>query len=198
LNMRKAILLVSLILVLLTGIGLGSYWIHTQPIWVCDSQHDPKVLSHLPNRNKLVVDWIETHGTDLAPTYEEAVCTEFVINVLDHFGPLSKDEKRKLRIITQENIIELLNRRSSVIRGVQTALYQSHRGIIIERAEDVRPGDFVQIWNVYQGQEYGHCGIVFDIVPHQSLTLYSSHPLTGGYGKQQYLWPDQAYFVRLK
>jgi hypothetical protein len=68
----------------------------------------------------------------------------------------------------------------------------------IKESTDALPGDFVQFWNVFKGQAYGHCGIVLDIQPNKTITLYSSHPLTGGYGKQAYLWPDKIYFVRLK
>ena len=63
--------------------------------------------------------------------------------------------------------------------------------------ETILFGDFVQFWNAYLGIPYGHCGVVFAVEPYKSLTIYLSLPVTGGYGKQKYLWPDHVFFVRL-
>ena len=79
-----------------------------------------------------------------------------------------------------------------------TALLRNNKGIEIKDSSEVLPGDFVQFWKVFQGRAYGHCGIVLGIEPNKTLTLYSSHPFTGGYGTQEYLWPEKTYFVRLK
>ncbi|NUQ22986.1 MAG: hypothetical protein HUU34_03470 [Saprospiraceae bacterium] len=72
------------------------------------------------------------------------------------------------------------------------------KGIEIDKFKDVKPGDFVQFWNLFKDKEYGHCGIVLEIVPNESITVYSSHPVTNGYGKHKFLWPDKIYFARLE
>lgn len=175
------------------------FWAHTQPVWVYPHrQADRTFLDALPSRNKAVIAFIEAEGAHIAPTYAQAVCTEFVIEAIEPFAPLTREEKRAVRIITDQNLMTLVQAESPVIKGVQQALVQGRKGMMVTHVEDVRPGDFVQFWNVYGGHVSGHCGIVAAITPHRTVTVYSSHPLTGGYGRQLYLWPDKAFFVRLQ
>lgn len=174
------------------------YWIRTQPIRVEDQKIDSVVLTNLPSRNKQLLDFIEAKGKSLAPRYDEVVCTEFIINVIDPFKPLSATDKRAIRIITDGNLPALVHDDAPIIRGVQQALVDSGKGIAIPSAGQVLPGDFVQFWNVYNGKAYGHCGVIMEIAPEKSLTVYSSHPMTDGYGKQKFLWPEKTYFVRLQ
>ena len=195
---RKLILTITFGVVLTGLVLFGNYWINTQPIWLVDHRVDGKFLTDVPARNKQIIDFLEENGKRIAPNYGDVDCTEFVINVIDNFDTLTKAEKSQIRIITKENLRDLITTGSPIIKGVQTALVQGDKGIEIKWPEDVRPGDFVQFWNKYQSREYGHCGVVLKIDPNKSLTLYSSHPLTNGYGKQKYLWPDKVYFVRLK
>lgn len=196
--MRKLILTITFGVVL-TGLFLfGNYWINTQPIWLIDRGLDEAFLTEVPTRNKQIVYFVEANGMRIAPNYKDVVCTEFVIKVIDNFDPLTTEEMNEIRILTKENIRDLIKNESSIIKGVQTALINADKGTEVKRIEDVRPGDFVQFWNVYQGKEYGHCGVVFEIDANESLTLYSSHPLTEGFGIQKYFWPDKTYFVRLK
>jgi len=176
----------------------ASYWINTQPVWIVDNEIDNNALEKLPLKNKRIVELIEVNGKDIAPNYKDVACTEFVIRVIDNFDPLTRGEKDDIRIITNKQLDSLINNESPIIRGVQTALLNGDKGIRIDKIEDIKPGDFVQFWNLYEGKEYGHCGVVFDINPNKTITLYSSHPLTDGYGKQAYLWPDKLYAVRLK
>lgn len=197
--MTKKITIGTAIILTITGISIfASYWVNTQPVWVVDTQMDIDVLDNLPVKNKRIIQLIETKGKEIAPTYKDVACTEFVIKVINNFDTLTKKEKNDIRIITNKELDSLIDYESPIIRGVQTALLNGNKGIRVDRIEDVKPGDFVQFWNLYQGKEYGHCGVVFDIDANKSITLYSSHPLTDGYGKQEYLWPDKLYVVRLK
>jgi hypothetical protein len=195
---RKLLLVLTSGIIIVGLIFFGNYWINTQPIWLVNSKVDYKILDKVPVKNKEVIYFIEANGRKIAPGYDAVVCTEFVIKIIDAFEPLTKEEKNLIRILTKEELGNLIRNDSSVIKGVQIALTKSNKGVEIPNSADVRPGDFVQFWNIYQGKEYGHCGIILDIDPNYSLTLYSSHPITDGYGKQMYLWPDKAYFVRLK
>jgi len=196
--MRRIVISLFSGIVIIGFFIFGSYWLNTQPIWVIDSQIDSVMLSKLPTKNKQILELLEAEGKQMAPTYNDVVCTEFVIKVIDSFEPLSKIEKNDIRIITTENLDSLVQNESAVIKGVKTALLKEEKGIDIVKCEDVRPGDFVQFWNVYQNKVYGHCGVVFNINANKTITLYSSHPFTDGFGKQEYLWPDKIYFVRLK
>jgi hypothetical protein len=177
---------------------LGTIWFNTQPVWPVDREIEIGELKNLPVTNRKVVELTATKGHDLAPTYESAVCTEFVIKVIDGVNPLTETEKNDIRIITNSRLDSLIDADSPIIKGVQTALLRNGKGTEIAETKKVLPGDFVQFWNVFQGKAYGHCGIVLDIEPDKTLTLYSSHPFTGGYGAQEYLWPEKVYFVRLK
>ena len=66
------------------------YWTSTQPLAFRLPQANASVPADVPARNKQVIDFIESQGKALAPTYNEAVCTEFVIHVVEHFVPLTR------------------------------------------------------------------------------------------------------------
>jgi hypothetical protein len=196
--MQKIIFIGVFALVLIGLSFFGNYWFNTQPIWVLERGIDQNVLNDIPIKNQRIINFIEANGKTIAPDYNDVVCTEFVIKVIDKFSPLTPDEKNGIRILTNDDLGDLIKSESPVIKGVQTALVSGGKGTEIKRIEDVKPGDFVQFWNLYQGKEFGHCGIVLEINPNETLTLYSSHPLTNGFGRQVYLWPDNVYFVRLR
>jgi hypothetical protein len=199
LTLRKILIAITVGLSL-TVVGLScSYWINTQPVWLFKNKTlDKNIITSTPDQNIEIINFIETNGQELAPNYKGAVCTEFVIKVIDKFNNLSQEEKRSIRIITTDELDSLIKMDAPIIKGVQTALTQGKKGTEIYKLEDVRPGDFVQFWNVFNNKEYGHCGIVLEIHPNESITLYSSHPVTNGYGKQKFLWPDKIYFARLE
>ena len=176
----------------------GNYWINTQPIGIVASKISAPIAQTIPAKNKSIIDYIEKHGQSLAPNYESVVCTEFVIKVLNQFTTLTRNEARGIRIITSEDLVELINTGDPIIKGVQTALIENGKGIAVDNPKSVKPGDFVQFWNLNGGSAYGHCGIVHAINPKHTLTVYSSHPLTNGYGKQEFLWPQKVFFVRLR
>lgn len=195
--MKNGVIISSIIVFTLVGV-LAVFWFNTQPIWMVDKDIEKDVLDKLPEKNKKVIEFMESKGMDLAPTYSAAVCTEFVIKVIGAVEPLTSSEKNDVRIITNADLYSLIEAESPIIKGVQTALIKNGKGIEISNLEKVLPGDFVQFWNVFQGKAYGHCGVVLELNPGKTITLYSSHPLTDGYGEQEYLWPEQIYFVRLR
>lgn len=196
----KRILITVTVGLIFTVIGLScSYWINTQPIWVSKNKTvDKDILLKTPEKNIQIINFVEAHGQELAPDYEGAVCTEFVIKVIDQFDKLSLNEKNTIRIITSKKLDSLILADSPITKGVQTALTKGNKGVVIDKIEKVRPGDFVQFWNLYKDKEYGHCGVVLEINPNESITVFSSHPMTKGYGKQKFLWPDKMYFARLE
>lgn len=197
--MRKILRWVLLPIGVVGGLVFVHAWAHTAPIWVYPYRQTDRVfLDTLPATNKKIIEYIEAEGPRIAPTYKQAVCTEFVIEAIEPFAPLTRAEKRSVRVITDQDLITLVQAESPVLQGVQRALTQGNKGIAVTRVDDVRPGDFVQFWNVYGGWVSGHCGIVAAINPGKTLTVYSSHPVTAGYGRQLYLWPDKVFFVRLR
>ncbi|MDB5256977.1 MAG: hypothetical protein JWM14_1672 [Chitinophagaceae bacterium] len=149
----------------------------------------------LPGRNQQVLNYVIHNGSKISPTYQSSVCTELLIGVLKNFTLLSKEDKNRIRIITEENVHELRLNNSPIPKGVYYALTESKKGITINSLQDARPGDFVQFWY----WSWGHCGIVKSIDAKKStMELYSSYPSTNGYGIQTFNIPGECYFVRLK
>jgi hypothetical protein len=152
----------------------------------------------VPDLNKKLLEYARKHGSKISPTYEKAVCTEFLIQVIEPFRPLTRKEKNEIRILTKEPLGSLVEKEDPVIKGVQTALVNSGKGEVISKPEDVMPGDLVQFWTSWLWYPSGHCGVVVSLEPGKKLTLYSSHPFTNGFGKYAFEWPGKTYFVRLK
>jgi hypothetical protein len=164
------------------------------------SKKEDETKYEIPEKNKDILKFIEDNGSKIAPTYETAVCTEFVIAVLENFTRLSKDEKRKIRIITPQNLEQLRINKNPIITGIQYALTSSGKGIKIDKISDLREGDFFQFWfTASNGTSQGHCGVVKKIdVLSKKISIYSSHPATGGFGVLKVDVTDEFYFVRLK
>ncbi len=151
--------------------------------------------SVIPPKNKAIVDSIIKYGPTISPTYEKAVCTEMVIQLLEKFQPLTKTDKTRLRIITNKDVYSLLKQNSPIPKGVYYALTAKGIGKPIDDVKSVLPGDFVQFWT----ETWGHCGIVKEINPEtKKMVLYSSFPSTNGYGIQTFTIPNYCYFVRLQ
>ena len=145
-------------------------------------------------KNKKIIAYTATHGASIAPAYNTAVCTEFIIGVLQHFTTLTRQDKKRIRIITNENINDLLQQNSDVPKGVYYALLSSGKGKPVTSLSKIMPGDFVQFWE----PGWGHCGIVHSInIQDNTMQLYSSNPSTNGYGIQTFNIPVNCWFVRL-
>jgi hypothetical protein len=154
-----------------------------------------ETINDTPLKNQMIIDYVVKNGPKISPTYEQAVCTELLIGVLKNFTTLSKTDKDRIRIISNKNVYQLRIQGSNIPKGVYYALTENGKGIAIDKLQDVKPGDFVQFWNL----SWGHCGIVKSIDTNsQSMELYSSYPTTNGYGIQTFGIPTECYFVRLK
>ena len=152
-------------------------------------------IKEIPPKNQLLVKAAKEFGPDISATYEKAVCTELVIQVLEKVQPLTKTDKRRIRIITNEDIQQLLNDNSNLPKGVYYALSEKVIGIPVSDQNEVQEGDLVQFWT----ETWGHCGIVKSIDPAKNeMELYSSFPSTNGYGIQKFPIPAHSFFVRLK
>ena len=149
----------------------------------------------LPQKNKDVIESVVKFGPTISSTYEKAVCTELVIQILEKFTPLTKTDKSRIRIITNQDIYSLLKQNSPIPKGVYYALTSKGIGQPIDELSNVLPGDFVQFWT----GTWGHCGIVKSVdLEAKTMKLYSSFPSTSGYGIQTFDIPEYCYFVRLK
>lgn len=159
----------------------------------------PLDTTMLPEKNKALLVCAAYNGPCIAPTYKEAVCTEYLIGVLEGTVKLTTEQKKRIRIITEKDLGELLREGSPVIKGVYYALTSSGQGIAIDKLDEVKAGDLVQFWDYYSGKPRGHCGIVRALDLEKGLiSIYSSSISTNGHGKQLYVMPQYAYFVRLK
>lgn len=156
-----------------------------------------EMLPELPGINRDLIEYASEYGDSIAPTYETAVCTQYLISVLEHFIKLTPKEKRAISITDHDTLELAIRADASHIRGIQTALAESKKGQPVENPNDVLPGDLVQFWNTWWGVPKGHCGIVLDLQPGRYITLISSSARTDGHGVQTYYWPEKAYFARL-
>src|SRR3989338_713622 len=166
----------------------------------CVSLFHAQTSDSIPPRNKQIIDTVLLYGKAISPTYQEAVCTEFVIGVLKHFITLSKEDVVNININQPRKSIEdvyaKMENGSPYPKGVVHALTSNGKGEAITNLADVKHGDFVQFWYY---RSWGHCGIVEHIdLEHKVLYLYSSFPSTDGYGIQPFDMPEYCYFVRLK
>lgn len=151
-------------------------------------------VSH-PQKNKDVIESVVKFGPTISSTYEKAVCTELVIQILEKFTPLTKTDKSRIRIITNQDIYSLLKQNSPIPKGVYYALTSKGIGQPIDELSNVLPGDFVQFWT----GTWGHCGIIKSVdLETKTMKLYSSFPSTSGYGIQTFDISVYCYFVRLK
>ena len=158
------------------------------------SQVEQTKPKEIPQRNILVIKAVKKFGPDISSTYQKAGCTEVVIKIIEKFYKLEDTDKKRIRIITSENIQDLLKADSPIPKGVYYALLEKNIGLSIDQ-EDVLEGDFVQFWT----GTWGHCGIVKSIhLEEKEMELYSSFPSTNGYGIQKFAIPKHSFFVRLK
>jgi hypothetical protein len=149
----------------------------------------------IPQKNKDIIESVVKFGPTISSSYEKAVCTELVIQILEKFTPLTKTDKKRIRIITNENVYTLLKQNSPIPKGVYYALTSKGIGQPINTLSTVLPGDFVQFWT----GTWGHCGIVKSVdLETKTMQLYSSFPSTSGFGVQTFDIPEYCYFVRLK
>ncbi len=154
----------------------------------------------IPPQNQQILDTIAKYGRSISPTYEEAVCTEFVLGILEHFVVLSKTDRMNVRIDQpRKNLDEVYDQMESgspFPKGVYYALTNNGMGEAIDDWTKVLPGDFVQFWYPHS---WGHCGIVSSLeLENGIMWLHSSYPSTDGYGVQPFQIPEYTWFVRLK
>ncbi len=155
----------------------------------------PRKIIVTPEKNKLIVNTVKKYGAEIAPTYEKAVCTEFVIQILEKIQALNDIDRNRIRIRTDKNIQELLKEGSNIPKGIYFALIEKGIGIPIDNIDEVCEGDFVQFW----AENWGHCGIVKTISPDiNEMQLYSSFTSTNGYAIHRFNLTKHTYFVRLK
>ena len=197
---RGTVVVFSLCVV--AGIAAIAHRLRVQPVREDTSRVAVNVSSssaakEIPAKNQLIVAYTEAHGREIAPEYYPVVCTEFLIKIIDHFTPLGKQAKRDIRIITEDDLSDLVNAEADVIKGVQVAFMKADIGKAV-RIDEVCAGDFVQFWDTEFSLAWGHCGIVHQLVPGEYISVYSSHPITSGYGIQRFPWPKKIFFARLK
>lgn len=160
-----------------------------------NTQEEVIISDTIPPRNQQIIDTIIKYGPHISPTYKKAVCTELIIPIIEKFYKLNKTDKSRIRIITQDDIQQLLKQDSPVPKGVYYALTEKGIGEPIDDIKKVLPGDLVQFWT----ETWGHCGIVKNIdIEQQVIEMYSSFPSTYGYGIQRFRIPEHCFFVRMK
>lgn len=165
-----------------------------------NAQSNKDSTLNLPPLNRQVLDTAIMYGRVISPTYESAVCTEFVIGILGRFMALTQQDTINIRIdqprANLKEVYQQIENGSPYPKGVVYALTSNGKGVEITNRNEVLAGDFVQFW---YPNSWGHCGIVECIdIENKVLWLHSSYPSTSGYGIQPFHMPEYCHFVRLK
>lgn len=115
-------------------------------------------------------------------------CVQFIVAVVENLvgRALSPAERSTIRIsnVRRRDLDRLVNREDRRIRGIQTALVEMNKGEAV-RAEDARPGDFIQYWKKYSGRWRGHASIIVDVVKRNGslcAIVFGAHQTLGGVG----------------
>ncbi|MFQ3576013.1 MAG: hypothetical protein SNJ77_06210 [Cytophagales bacterium] len=197
--MRKYIIV--LFSMVLMGVILFNYLPKNKKAFAYKLLVNPEInvdSSQLKPINKKVLKTAHLQGKKISPTYQSAVCTEYVIGVLSKLTAIDQKTKQKIRIITNNDLDSLFNHDAPVLKGVVKALVDCGIGEEVD-INEAKPGDFVQFWDNSYGFLFGHCGILRGFDGSKTLmSLYSSAPSTNGHGIQTYIVTKKTYFVRLK
>lgn len=115
-----------------------------------NSQLNKDTTVVLPPLNQQVLDTAIRYGRAISPSYETAVCTEFVIGVLGHFISLTSEDTINIRIdqprASIKDVYLQIENGSPYPKGVVHALVSKGKGVEIIRRNEVLAGDFVQFW----------------------------------------------------
>lgn len=115
-------------------------------------------------------------------------CVQFMVAVVGELlgRELSPDERSAIMIsnVRRRQLERLVSCDDKRIRGIQTALLQMNKGEAV-RAEDARPGDFIQFWKRYNGRWRGHASIIVDVIEREGLrcaVVFGAHRTLNGVG----------------
>src|SRR5688572_12810721 len=137
--MKKIVMLSGVVIAIAALLIIINYRQYNHPVVVIEQPFVQASLSEIPQRNKEIMAFVEAHGAEISPTYQESVCTEFVIKVIEEFSSLTRQEKTAIRIITNDPLETLIERDAPVIKGVQTALVSGKKGKLITDPIQVLP-----------------------------------------------------------
>ena len=120
-------------------------------------------------------------------------CVQFLAEVVEELlqRKLHKHERDALMIQNyrrRENVQRLVKRRDPRIRGIQRALVNMGRGVVVTPA-NARPGDFVQYWYKKEGVWLGHAAIIQEIREEAGkycAFIYGAHESTNNIGVAGY------------
>ncbi|AEA44792.1 hypothetical protein [Fluviicola taffensis] len=86
----------------------------------------------IPSVNQQVLDTAIRYGKNISPTYESAVCTEFIIGVLGHFMELTSEDTINIRIdqprANLKEVYQQIENGSPYPKGVVHALVSKGKG----------------------------------------------------------------------
>jgi hypothetical protein len=161
----------------------------------------PNVDKDVPAKNKEFIKFLEKHGKEIAPTYNEVNCVQFMNKSLKRFL-ISVPRETCQRMYISHNI-ETINKLiasndTTIISGVCAALVDANLARWI-KPEDAKQGDIIQYWST-SGFTNGHCGIIYG-EDSNGFILYGSHPDSKGFGKMNMLNKSiemKVFIVRLK
>ncbi len=133
-------------------------------------------------------------------------CVIFVAAVVESLlqRELTKSEQDAIYINNiggTKNLGRLIRVNDARIRGIQTALVDMKIGEVV-KAEDAKPGDFVQFWRLKKGKWIGHVAIIANVIDRKvgaCALIFGAHQSLRKIGMANYevhLDVPQTYIVR--
>jgi hypothetical protein len=116
-------------------------------------------------------------------------CVQFMVAVVEELlqRELTPEERSGIlinRVGRRWRLPRLVQNDDPRIRGIQTALVQMGKGVIV-KPSDAKPGDFIQYWKKRNGRWIGHASIIADVIRRETTTcalVFGSHQSLGGIG----------------
>ncbi|MFC6267574.1 hypothetical protein [Frigoriflavimonas asaccharolytica] len=71
-------------------------------------------ILEIPKKNISIIEAAKKYGPEVSSTYKKAVCTEFLIQILEKSENLTSLDKSRIRIITNDDIQDLLKNKSMI------------------------------------------------------------------------------------
>jgi len=129
-------------------------------------------------------DFCQINGPQIAPTYEQVNCVQFLDQALKKYLQINDPVLTKYIYINYSKEVihsAIPENNIAILGGVSYGLVRGGYATWVE-LKDIKRGDIVQYWSV-EGFINGHCGVFDSYDKFGNMILLGSHIDSKGYGK---------------